>query len=359
MKIIRITNYLDFGGIEKHFEIIAKYQQKEEYTFIALGYGGVVEKKIKLLGYDVICLNENVKIPNFKLIWKLSKVIRSLSPDIVHSSAAEANFHTIFSAKIAKSPIIICEEIGIPNHSLIGRFVFRIAYRFANKIIGVSKSVSNYLVKSKEIPEKKSITIYNPAVIDSSDKETIQRDKETMYISTVCRLVPIKNLKSLIKEVKFLNDQHKPTQLFIVGDGPQKEELIDFSKIIKIKDFIHFVGFQENPYKYIVASDLFVLPSFSEGYAIAMVEAMMSGTPVISTINGGPKEILINGKNGWLFDPKIKNDLRNKILDFTELNKSERKIIANNGKIDVIKRFSPKIYIEDIHSLYNDLSLGK
>lgn len=358
MKIARITNFLNFGGIEKHFEIIANYQKTEDYIFISLGYGGEIENKIQKLGYEVICLNESVKIPNFKLIRKLIILFKTIKVDIVHSSAAESNFHSVIAAYISKIPIIICEEIGIPKHSYLTKIIFRIIYKFSNIVIGVSKSVSNYLIEIREVQENKSFTIYNPASIKSSTKELVNKTKGVFYIVTICRLVPIKNLKLLFKEIEFLNSNNVRSQLLLVGDGPQQNELVNYSNQLNISSYVSFIGFQENPYRFLKAADLFVLPSFSEGFAIAMVEAMMVGTPVIATKHGGPSEIIRNGENGWLFDPYTKNELRENIFNFLKLDIMERKKIANKAQDEAFKKYSPNIYINKIHKLYYSLSIG-
>src|SRR5690606_31379839 len=92
----------------------------------------------------------------------LYRWLRKLKPDIVHTAAAEANFHGVVAARLAGVKVVIAEEIGFPNHSLKARLVFSAIYRLVDRVICVSQAVLDFLVNIKEIPLGKGQVIYNP-----------------------------------------------------------------------------------------------------------------------------------------------------------------------------------------------------
>src|SRR5690606_12404434 len=103
MKIVRITTFLDFGGVEKQLELYAKRflgNYDDNLTIIALGYGGRVANELKRIGVEVIILDQPVRIPNLNLIFKLYKIFNLKKPDVVHCAAAEANFHGLIAARL-------------------------------------------------------------------------------------------------------------------------------------------------------------------------------------------------------------------------------------------------------------------
>lgn len=99
MKIIHLTTFLDFGGIERKKENISSWKDDNEWIFVAINKGGVAEEKIKANCKNVICLGLPYKIPALKTILALSKVFRELKPDVIHASGAEASFFWFFCRK--------------------------------------------------------------------------------------------------------------------------------------------------------------------------------------------------------------------------------------------------------------------
>jgi glycosyltransferase involved in cell wall biosynthesis len=97
---------------------------------------------------------------------------------------------------------------------------------------------------------------------------------------------------------------------------------------------------------------LFVLPSYSEGFGIAVVEAMYQGIPCLCSKVGGIPEFIENGLNGWLFDPENINELADCIEYIYALPKNDLKKIAEKGKLYATDNFSNETYISKIEKIY-------
>ena len=100
MRILRITTLLDFGGQEKQYVSFTEKPEllQYQYIFAAIGFGGNAEETLRKRGFEVHILNRKFAIKNISNIWTVYKLIKKINPDIVHTAAAEANFHGIIAA---------------------------------------------------------------------------------------------------------------------------------------------------------------------------------------------------------------------------------------------------------------------
>jgi len=352
MKILKLTTLLDFGGQEKQYISFTEKPEllKHNYIFAAIGFGGNAEEVLRQRGFEVHILNRKFAIKNISNIWNLYKLIKKINPDIVHTAAAEANFHGIIAAKLAGVKTIVGEEVGIPNHSSMAKKIFRIVYKLADKVVGVSLSVKNHLVNINEIPEIKGAVIYNPVSIPIKFPKTQSDSFEIVYVG---RLEVVKNIEGLIKA--FANSNNSNAHLTIVGDGRERNNLEALTKELRLESKITFTGFSSEPSKFLSNADLFVLSSFSEGFGIAAAEAMFLKIPVLCSNVGGIPEFVKDGENGWLFNPKDIDDLASKLNDIMAMDSSLLERIGQNGYDKVSDNFTIEKYIYNLEGFYNKL----
>lgn len=349
MKVLRLTTLLDFGGQEKQYISFTENLEllHHNYIFAAIGFGGNAEKVLKERGFEVHILNREFSIKNISNIWAVYKLIKEINPDVVHTAAAEANFHGIIAAKLAGVKMIIGEEIGIPNHSKPAQVIFRQVYKLATKVICVSESVKTHLIKTGEIPSSKGAVIYNPVSIP---KQFPTEKEDKFNIVYVGRLEKVKNVATLIKA--FSKIQNQNTQLTIVGDGRERQNLENLTSELKMKDRVIFKGFLKDPAQYLCAADLFVLPSYSEGFGIAAVEAMFLKIPVLATNVGGVPEFIKDGENGWLFNPNDETELKSNLEKVLNLDKVALKKVGEKGYESAIYTFTVEDYVTKLEDLY-------
>lgn len=178
----------------------------------------------------------------------------------------------------------------------------KLLYPRADKIIAASEAVASDVEEFFEVD--RPCVCYNPfdlETIRSRANEPVNHPfvgSDPLFIA-VGRLSTTKNINTLIHAFSYFNEIRN-ARLLILGEGPQRDDLESLIDQIGIKKQVSMLGFVDNPYKYIRASDALVLSSISEGFGNVIVEAFACGTPVVSTDCGGPREILADGEYGLL-----------------------------------------------------------
>lgn len=235
--------------------------------------------------------------------------------------------------------------------------LIKIFYNKLDKIITVSNGAKDNISKYLSSKNKNRIEcIYNPIKINDirkKAKEKIEESLEKPFIIGIGRLERQKNFILLIKAYKILLDKGIKHKLIILGQGSQKEFLINEVKKLKIEEHVKFLGFKENPYKYLNQADVFVQSSIYEGLPTVLIEALTLNVPVVATnCPDGAKEILDDGKYGLLVkmnDEEVLAEAIYKMLNDKDLQR-EYKTKSNEG----VNRFDDKY----ITSLFENLFLN-
>lgn len=358
--VIHVLTSLDFGGVESHMVILAENLGYAEFQheICAIGGGGSSFEKIKKLKLSVCCFGKRARIPNLAAIVKLLFYFLKKRPSVVHTHGAEANFHGLIAAWLAGVPVRIGEEIGIPSHGKKAKIMFKITYLCANKIIGISKSVTQWLIDSGEVHATKSILQYNPVRLPPP-RANVEAPQKIFRIGFVGRLEPVKNPMALVNAFFELLWQYPDSELWIVGDGSQRKLLEDRAKILNIESKVVFYGFQSNPEKFINQCSVYVQPSISEGFGLALVEAMGCEVPVIATAVGGAPEILQHGITGWLVDRPDVSGIKHALLYAAGLPPEELVAMGKLARKSVETRFEPQGYIKSLEAIYAAEMEGK
>ena len=352
-KIVRLTTFLDYGGLEKRLVNISHIKDSNEWVFCAINKGGVAEKLIKQQEKKVICLHLPYKIPSILTIIKLVFFLKKEKPNVLHTSGSEANFHGVLAARIANVPVIVSEEIGVPSQSKTAKKVFEFIYKISNFVLGNSIVVTNYLKEENKVTSNKIITLANPVVFKNIPK--FKRNfNETFSIISVSRLEPVKNIESVLRVVKRLVNNENLIHYTIVGDGSIRLKLENLVNSLGIEKNVSFVGFQKEPYSFLVNSDLYVLTSFSEGFSNSLLEAMYCGIPSLSTKVGAADEIIEEGINGWLVNVNDDDALYEKVIKIMSMTENERIKIGKLGKEKVINNYSLEKHIDSLIAIYKN-----
>ena len=182
----------------------------------------------------------------------------------------------------------------------------RYGYKKSEKVIAVSDNIAKKLKVYRKKYANKIVTINNVIDIDSiieKSKETIEEGlfPENKFNIVSCgRLSPVKGLNFAVKAIaKLVEEGYTDINWYIVGGGPIEKKIKEQIATLKMENHIFMLGMKNNPYPYMKKCDLFIQPSFFEGYSLSIMEAKILGTPILATYAAAGSQIE-NGVDGFL-----------------------------------------------------------
>ncbi|MDR7239973.1 glycosyltransferase [Neobacillus drentensis] len=214
----------------------------------------------------------------------------------------------------------------------------KFTYSKFDQVLLLTQAAKNRFCEFYSLHERCNV-LHNPI----NDREIIRlamekvndykfRDRITIVCS--CRLSIEKGVDRLLNACAKLANEGYLFHLLILGDGPEKTKLTEIIHTNKsLQDKADFLGFKENPYKYLKKCNIYVSPSLSEGFSLSIAEAIILELPILSTECHGPSEILDNGKFGLVVknsEDHIYEGLRNmlstpELIDFYKSKSKVRK----------------------------------
>ena len=158
----------------------------------------------------------------------------------------------------------------------------------------------------------------------------------------------------LIEAAKIVNENNNNWVLRILGKGPKEKKLKRLIKKYNLQDKVKLIGFKSNPFKYMAASDVFILSSLFEGFGHVIVESLASGTPVLATdCPSGPAEILKNGEYGWLVQNNNEVEMANKIIEL--LNNKSQIIQMSKNSLDRANDFKAQSIVNEYEKYFFEI----
>lgn len=299
------------------------------------------KKPVRLKDSDENIFFHEVKVPEYPLFnfqpyelalsTKLVEVIKLYSIDLMHVHYAIPHAYAAYMAK----KMLKDQGLNVPivttlhgtDITLVGNHPFyKTSVNFSiNKsdiVTCVSESLKQDTLDQFEI--YKDIDVV-PNFIDISKYKRQQElclienpdPNEELIITHISNFRPVKNVKNVIHI--FYNIQEKiSSKLMMIGEGPDKEMAENLCRELSIENKVHFLGNTNQVEKNLCHSDLFLLPSTTESFGLAALEAMASKVPVVSSNAGGLPEINIHGETGYLTDANDIKSMSNYAISILE-----------------------------------------
>ncbi|MBN2031116.1 glycosyltransferase family 4 protein [bacterium] len=375
LKILHIITYLPIGGAQDNTLLTVEGLDKDCYdiTLICGKRGEWIDRALSIKGIKIHFINELIrKIHIFYDVIALLKMYHFIKKGkfkIVHTHSSKAGFSGRIAAYIAGVPVIIHTLHGFPFHDFMypaERMFYIYLERFLSKLSGKIITVS-HLNREKAIrlklnrPEK-FINIYsginfrrfNHSVNVVNKKKELGISKKDQVVGMVGRLSEQKAPQYFIQAIPTVLQVHPHVHFLLVGDGELKNNIMKMTEKLNISNHVFFLGFRNDVPEILKIFNVFVLPSLWEGLGRSLTEAMYSACAVIGTAVEGVPELIINGKTGYLVQPKDSDAIAQRILDYLS-NPRKAKQIGNNARKRVMKDFDVNIMINKIDQLYQNM----
>lgn len=367
IRVLHLVLSLNVGGAERVVSSLVTDQKGEdiEQSVCCLDQIGSLGLELINEGYDAICLKRKPGV-DLKLVWRIWKYCYKKNIDIIHTHGESPWFYGALACQLVPLAKISCITTihgygGGDRKELKQYRLWKFLTRLSKKVVCVSRIFQTEL-ESAGLITKKLTTIVNcldPAQFKGFENTILRTeygiDKDEFVVGIVARLSSIKNHILLLAAVEKLTRQNsKKIRLVIVGDGPERSVLESEVEKLRIKNLVVFCGEQQTIYKFYKLFDVFVLPSFSEGISMTLLEAMASGVPVIASAVGGNTEIIVHNENGLLFPS---NNLDSLVRCINRVMKEENlvKKLVEEANRTIHKKFSLDAMLSAYSSLYREV----
>lgn len=324
--ILFFTRTMMLGGTENVVLQLCEVFKPKVNKIVVCSCGGVNVEKLTKMGirhYQIPDISSKKDI--FKICRTVKKIVEKEQITVIHSHHRMAAFYTeiLFGSSIIK---IANAHNTFFDKKLLTRFAYR-----NTKVIAVGEMVKKNLVGFYKISSDQITVIHNAikpfdGKISPIPLLTEYRENGYKIIGNVGRLSEQKGMEYFINAVPGVIEKFPKTKFVIVGDGEDKDKLVNMVKQMNLDEYITFLGYRSDIQNVMSQMDFIVLSSLWEGLPLTPIEAFSVGKTVVATAVDGTPEIVQNGINGILIKPKDIKEIVNNIC-----------YLLNN--IDVLDKF--------------------
>ncbi|NWF65954.1 MAG: glycosyltransferase family 4 protein [Campylobacterales bacterium] len=334
-----------------------------------------LEYGIKAIEYkiDRISLNPFKEITTIKAIYE---IIKPLNLDILHSFTVKPNIYGSIAGSFAKVKVIINSVTGLGSffiqQTLKAKIVrkliinlYKIGFSKANGVIFQNSDDMNMFLNMKLLPKEKAhlikgsgldIDYFNLKNIDKNEidelKKTICVD-EKIVVMMVARAIWDKGIREYYEASDILSKKYENVKFILIG-GVDKGNLTSTNEEFLKSGSVLWLGERKDIKNLLSLCDIFVLPSYREGFPRTIMEACSLNKPIVTTNTVGCKEAVDDGYNGFLCNLKDSHDLSLKIEKLI-VDRDLREKMGKNSRKKAEDEFDVKIVIDAYLKLYKEL----
>ena len=367
-RVLIIISTLSIGGPGKGVFQFLKYADRNRFDYLLCSIDikdrptGEFIKQAVSKRLNIELLHQHFRFDP-SLIWQARDLVTKNDINIIQTHGYKESVSGFFLKKICKKPWIGFAH-GYTNENIKVRLYNKLdslALRAPDIVVTVSNSLKNFLANSG-ISERKIRIIYNAIDKDELKPDLSAGEVRNQYsirngdklVGVIGRLSPEKGQAVFLHAFRKVAEKVPFAKAIIIGDGQDRERLMNFCSDNGLRDRVIFAGYQNNIANFYQILDLLVLPSFNEGLPNVVLEAMAFRIPVIATSVGGVPEVITDGLNGLLVPPGNSDIMAEKIIEL-QGNDKGGETIRENAYQSLYPRFSPEHRAQQILTLYEEL----
>lgn len=311
----------------------------------------------------VLPLKRTSDLAALRAAFAFKRFLKQQRVRIVHTFFESSDIWAGFFTKIMSNAKLIWarRDMGIMR-SRKHRIAYRLLAGAPDAVFAVSEQVRQHAIEVDRIDAGRVQTIYNG--LELADWDAVPRpakDPGEFLVTTVGNIRPVKGHDVFIRAAATIVQQFPKATFSIAGDVIEPTYLAELQTLIRDLDLgshFRFDGSVTNLRQHLAAADIFVLPSRSEGFSNAIIEAMASSLPVVATEVGGNAEAVKDGVTGFLVPPEDPDALATAILRLLS-DPIQAKTMGAAGRNVVAERFTTEAMMNQIAGAYGKLLAGR
>jgi glycosyltransferase involved in cell wall biosynthesis/O-antigen ligase len=311
-RVAYVVHTFDMGGVERCVARLANHLDRERFApvIICLNRSGDAANWLKV---DDVPILELGKRPgnDWRVVRRLAKVLKQERIDVVHSHNWGTLLETVLARKLARTPFHVHAEHGLELSDLeshrwrrrLRTRATRYALRRVDEVVTIAHWIRRRLADTCGLDQQRVTVVPNgvePSAVEnrpetrSSLRNSLRIPETAVVVGSVGRLAGVKNLTLAVDAIgKLVQDGHD-LHLILVGDGPEHGRLARCSEQLSLESRVHLVGQRDDAERWLVAMDVYINSSISEGMSLSLLEAMAAGLPAVVT-DVGENRTLVGG----------------------------------------------------------------
>lgn len=311
MRIALVIPTLDRSGAEKQLTLLASHLPRDEFDVhvVALTRSGPYAEQLSVAGVPVSVIGKRLKFDPLTA-WRLRQSLQRLQPDVVHSWLFAANAYCrLVTSRRAGHPRLVVSERCVDvwkagwQLTLDRRLISR-----TDRLIGNSQAVAKFYADLGYPAERlcvipNAVTAPPASILTGPElRRQLGFPEDARIVAYVGRLAEQKRVSDLIWACQLLRQADPRARLILLGDGPEREQLLHYAQSVEVRDYVRFLGHRDDASSLLHLVDVFWLASDFEGMSNSLMEAMACGKPVVASDIPANRELITHGREGYLVD---------------------------------------------------------
>jgi glycosyltransferase involved in cell wall biosynthesis len=298
--------------------------------------------------------------------FAFGRLLRSERIQIVHTFFPASDLWGGVVARLSGCPILVSSrrDMGILR-SRKHQLAYRLANRLFDQVQAVSERVREFCISQDHLSPDRVVTVHNGIDLDAIDgalpgdrNVLLGADQDAPVVATVANIRSIKGIDILVEAAALVREQVPETVFVVIGAAIQEPDYCEAVRAavsrLGLAQHLRFLGLRTDVISLLKQSDVFCLPSRSEGMSNALLEAMACRLPCVATDVGGNSEVVMEGQTGFLVPSENPHALAVRIVTLMR-DRQRAKCMGQAGRRLVESKFTVQHMVERLGSLYDAL----
>lgn len=360
LTILHTESSLGWGGQEiRVLQEALGMRARGHRVFITASPKSLLLSKAEKASLEVIPIELEHKYP--WVFWRMVSIFNQKDVDILNTHSSSDSWLGILAAKLSKRrPLIIrTRHLSTPiSKNLWSRLIYDL---LPDALITTGEEIRRQMILENNYDGDKIFSIPTGVDLEQFDPEKIKPclPRKGLAVGMIGVLRSWKGHQYFLKAIPLILDKIPDAQFYIIGDGPQLNNIKKTIAELKLQNKVLLLGHRENVPEIMASLDILVHPSYGhEGVPQTILQALAMNKPVVATQVGSIPEVIIEKQTGLLVPPCDAAKIAERVIEIYK-DPELRQRLRQNGREYIKEKYSYKTMLDRLEDLYSDLLSGR